>query len=317
MRSNIRSHQYFSALAFVAGVLSTISVAQANEDCSKALVPNVIDMKSNVQLFSSYLKTIDEIKFQEAKRDAGLQAAFIVYDIPFDITASYGEFDKARSKYFEKIQFKQSHKDSSTYLMQEVPDKAFETYSQCLLTNSKAVTGPHLIPLKITGSSILLRFNWQSPAGLTNGTASWGLSGLTTSTTLPKKIPSNGSYDFVFERAQNKDASVTVNVEGAGDSFLLPYVAPIQIPKPTRAKYVKVRNYQTEGMDRQQVDVMCPSDYHLLEKKGTCILSVPNVALIENSAIGNVGWHCKWASWQAVGIALDVQATCELDEGKE
>lgn len=302
------------ALAIIAGCFATNVAAES--DCAKALVPDINDVSSDFQLLSSYLQTIDQSNFEAAKQNGSLQAAFVVYGIPFDIGADYSKFNQARSAFFQKTQYKQTYKGASTYLMQKVPQAAFKAYGDCILAQSAKQIGPHLIPRNVSDELIVLDMTWVAPPGVSKGKASWSLSGLKEQGSLPVNIASNGTYPVLFKRTANEDAAVTVNVSDMGDSFVMQYVKPITVTAPPRERYIPMRNYKTDGGDRKIIRVMCPADYHLLDNKGICNLSVAGVALTDSSPIGNVGWQCSWAAWQPVGVALDVQITCELDAGK-
>lgn len=304
-----------AAVIFSACYVSNAS-AEAAPDCAKALTPDINDIRSDIQLLSSYLQTIDQSNFESAKQNGSLQAAFIVYGVPFDIGADFSKFNQARSSFFQKTEYSQNYKNASAYLMQKVPQAAFKAYSDCILAQSINKIGPHLIPRSITDDLIVLDMVWTAQPGIAKGKASWSISGLKEQGELPKSVASNGKYPVLFKRIEKQDASVTVTVADLGDSFLFQYVTPIKVTPPKREKYVQMRNYKTDGGDRQLISVMCPADYHLLDNKGICNLSVPGT-LTNSSAIGNVGWQCGWSNWQPVGVALDVQVTCEIDQGKQ
>jgi len=108
----------------------------AQEDCSKALLQDLIAQKVDKSSELHYLNIIDEKTYNQAKNNGGFGFEIPINGIPFGADADYNDFSEWRKEKFTKEEFTHNTNSSSNFLSKKVSENGYKSYDNCI--NQKA-----------------------------------------------------------------------------------------------------------------------------------------------------------------------------------
>jgi hypothetical protein len=139
------------------------------EQCSSSLIPDVTVIEKDTVTRVAFLKIVSEENYKELSKNGALSAQFAIFKIPFGGNASYGEFDKGRSTYYQEIKLETEFKDASNYLLKKVPSVAYDAYIKCLTLQAHNTHGVHIVPIAISDRHLTARLIWNPPPTANRG----------------------------------------------------------------------------------------------------------------------------------------------------
>ncbi len=105
-----------------------------NVDCVSGLKPDVTTIKQDYAASYSYLQTINSSNYEEHKKNGNAGAQIV--DVP--ATASYSEFDAARSAYFQKFDIESRTRIKTDAMFTGFSEEAYKAYAECIHAMSDA-----------------------------------------------------------------------------------------------------------------------------------------------------------------------------------
>jgi hypothetical protein len=159
----------------IAGLLVALSItllaggvgAEPRSSCDGSLIINAESVQSNDSSRLSFLRIIDQERFEQIKREGGAGAKIPVQGVPVAGFANYSSFNAARSREFKEYQFASSEEQARSYTRTFLSPEGASAYVQCLRLQALNNTGVHLWVDDITENAAKVTIRWTSPAELT------------------------------------------------------------------------------------------------------------------------------------------------------
>ncbi len=206
---------------------SAFIFSNAHADCIAALTPTQISQSVDYAFEYSLLKTITSLNYEEHKKNGNAGAQIL--DIP--ATASYDQFDSARSDFFSKYDMNARQQIKANYTFNGLTDVGFQAYAECLRQTSNSPLSAWVE--KSNKSLIVIKVKSYLPNGFT---ANLEVSG---ATPINAVVPfeGTGEQELVFNRPANDDFLVALQLKTSGNT---PYVGTtVELAMPLNLKLIR------------------------------------------------------------------------------
>jgi hypothetical protein len=206
--------------------------ATPSDGCDAILIQNVSFTTLDTYAQSQYLSIVDQATWDQNKTNAAFLG--MVNDIldavpPLQVSASFDQFQQARTSYFSKTQFSSSNEQRFMAFRQYITDAQANAWAACKAARASSY-GPQIFAKQITDTVVALEIFWVAPPGFGSTTvvASGTISGgqtigqgdLQVNQLLPDGFQLNNQTGATIQihRAPTEDLVVTLAAPPTGEA---------------------------------------------------------------------------------------------------
>jgi hypothetical protein len=92
---------------------------------------------------------------------------------------------------------------------------------------------------------------------------------------------------------------------------------PVPPKPPSLVCEIPLKIYNPSAVNRNSLQVNCPSGYHIIDHTGDCNTTSPGqsgyATPLHGEPIGQMGWKCTWPVFSPEGVGLTVMAQCGIN----
>ena len=227
-------------LSFSLAGCATQPTTEAESDCTAVIVADTEPHWTRDSVRLSVLQLIDEEMFNNLKQQQGedLDASLNIVALGQSLGgySNYEIFAKARAKELESFNLDFSNAQAEGYARQFLSSDGNKAYTSCRRANAQATHGIHLWIENVTAQDALVATMWTPPVGTqTSGALSGQVTGSPTPlSTLPTTWPPGEEKQFVFDRSNDRDFRLVLNMNGTTDDVLVPVVPILEKCRPAQ-----------------------------------------------------------------------------------
>jgi len=287
---------------FLFGAILACSSARA--DCISALTPTQISQSTDYAFEYSLLKTITSSNYEEHKKNGNAGAQIL--DIP--ATASYDQFDSARSYFFSMYDENVRQQIKANYTFNGLTDVGYQAYAECLRQTSNSPLSAWVE--KSNKSLIVVKVKSYLPNGYT---ANLEVNGATPINAVAP-FQGTGEQEIVFNRPTDDDFLVALQLKTNGSA---PYVGttvelakPLNLRKVTDQEVVHAAAHCGAGCHGSTTGCQNVEDVNLSPKAGYSFAKDVNFTKTGDTGIARFSPNAEVAAQ-----SLKTHFLCEADQG--
>ncbi|WP_299192590.1 hypothetical protein [uncultured Litoreibacter sp.] len=196
------------------------SQANANQDCSHALVQDTYSKAQTDTERLAIIYSIDKANFDQFKSEFAGGGNAIIGGIPVGGDMDWNEFEEHRSRIKETYNFDYNRNSSLEIARTYLSDNAKQAYISCLKNSGKGLK-VWLSQVEDTQLTISVKFDTHPGGALTDFSLGSPVGG-TLIGSVPTSFPNGSIRTIEFQRDQNVRFSVVVNGDGESTNFVVP-----------------------------------------------------------------------------------------------